>query len=83
MLNVSRSRKDGRNGGGHKKTRELWSRRCPITNMWTPDKEAKIITHRYERRVAKATIEELWREMAEDYEADYRELLRFFDSETL
>lgn len=56
---MSRSKKDGRRRGGHRNTqnKELWSRRCPTTNMWdVHDPDAKRITHRYERRVAKRSI---------------------------
>ena len=56
---MSRTKKDGKRGGGHRNTqgREIWSRRCHIVNMWdvhTPD--AKRITHRFERRLARADV---------------------------
>lgn len=56
---MSRSRKDGRRGGGHPNTqnREVWSRRCAKVNMWPiDDADYKRITHRHERRQAKRWI---------------------------
>lgn len=56
---MSRSRKDGRRGGGHLNTqnREVWSRRCAKVNMWPiDDADYKRITHRHERRQAKQWI---------------------------
>lgn len=59
---MARSKKDGR--GGHKGSgRELWSRRCPKTNMWSHGSTrgarrytAKTITHRFERREGKRIV---------------------------
>ena len=52
---MSRSKKDGVKGGSHDagKRYEIWSRRCRRVSMWTRGWYAKLVTHRYERRVAK------------------------------
>ena len=56
---MSRSKKDGRAGGGHvdKLNTEIWSRRCRKVSMWTKASNKhrhhpsyKEITHRAERR---------------------------------
>lgn len=53
---MSRTRKDGRRGGGHRnhQGKEIWSKRCPLVNMEHPSRRAKTVTHRYERRRANA-----------------------------
>lgn len=56
---MSRSKKDGRKGGAHRHNqhKEVWSRRCPIVNMWdvrAPDMNR--VTARYERRAARRTL---------------------------
>jgi hypothetical protein len=56
---MSRTRKDGRRGGGHRDPQctEVWSRRCRKVSMWRKsDPDHKRITHRYERRIARAEI---------------------------
>lgn len=56
---MSRTKKDGVRGGGHRNTqnREVWSKRCRNVAMWARDTFGwKRITHRFERRVAKAEI---------------------------
>lgn len=67
---MSRSRKDGRRGGGHRNTqnREVWSKRCPQVSM-TPidDPDYKRLTHRHERRTGKNEIlEQLTEETPDD-----------------
>lgn len=57
---MSRTRKDGVRGGGHRNTqhREVWSRRCRGVAMWARDTFGwKRITHRFERREAKRALE--------------------------
>jgi hypothetical protein len=53
---VSHSHKDGRRGGGHRNVqgKEYWSRRCDgQRSMMNPGREAKVLTHRFERRAGK------------------------------
>lgn len=56
---MTRSRKDGARGGGHRNTqnREVWSKRCRAVAMWARDSFGwKRITHRFERREAKHAL---------------------------
>lgn len=55
---MSRSHRDAR--GGHKKTlSEVWSKRCPGAVGMDPTREAKRLTHRYERRQELKILDEL------------------------
>lgn len=56
---MSRSRKDGRRGGGHRNTkgREYWSPR-PGYSMAVPGRRAKRRTHHLERRAARRQAHE-------------------------
>lgn len=55
---MSRSKKDGRKGGGHKDTEglEVWSRRPTRYRMCEPNRVVKTNTHRCERRESKKMI---------------------------
>jgi hypothetical protein len=59
---MSRSRKDGRQGGSHRQKRnqgyEYWSARCPHRDAQGFGAYAKRHTHRYERRQAIAAVRE-------------------------
>jgi len=58
---MSRSKKDGARGGGHRNTqsREVWSKSCRAVAMWARDTFGwKRITHRFERREARREIEQ-------------------------
>ncbi|MBY0488951.1 MAG: hypothetical protein K2R93_03830 [Gemmatimonadaceae bacterium] len=65
---MSRSRKDGRKRGGHRDTqhREVWSRRCRRVSMWPiDDPDVTVLTHRHERRLAKADVRRAVRELTD------------------
>lgn len=60
---MSRSKKDGVGGGGHRNVqgKEYWSRRCDgQRSMMTPGRQAKTLTHRFERRAARDAIRRAW-----------------------
>lgn len=56
---MSHSRKDGRRGGAHRNVqgKEYWSKRCDgERSMMDPGREAKTLTHRFERRAARRAV---------------------------
>lgn len=65
---MARSRKDGRNRGGHREAarmdREYWSRRCTDRTGRVFGMHGKRYTHRYERREAVRITREQLAEMA-------------------
>lgn len=55
---MSRNRKDGARGGGHRDLRcpEIWSRRCRKVSMWRKGAVAKRLSHALERAAAKRDL---------------------------
>lgn len=57
---MSRSKKDGRHGGGHRdhQCKEFWSPRCRKVSGVRMNKNGKRLTHRHERRQGKRLTQE-------------------------